>query len=136
MAQRVHLDLIEQGSEVWNQWRRDNPDVRPDLYAAHLPNADLSGMNLSAAILAVAVLYRADLSGADLRGADVSSANLMEATLRRANLHGADLAGADLQVDAVEDLDRPHPGAKPLDAQHPLGAHRSTTTWSPSRRTS
>ncbi|HIC69890.1 MAG TPA: pentapeptide repeat-containing protein [Candidatus Latescibacteria bacterium] len=94
VAQRVHVDLIEQGSEVWNQWRRDNPDVQPDLYAAHLPNADLSGMNLSAAILAVAVLYRADLSGADLRGADVRSANLMEATLRRANLLGADLSGA------------------------------------------
>ena len=50
--------------------------------------------------------------------------------------HGVDLAGADLQVDAVEDLDGPHPGAEPLDAQHPLGAHWSTTTWSPSKRTS
>ena len=44
MAQQEHVDLIEQGSEVWNRCRRDNPEVRPDLYAAHLPNADLSDM--------------------------------------------------------------------------------------------
>jgi len=94
MAQQEHVDLVEQGSEVWNRWRRDSPDVQPDLYAAHLPNADLSGMNLSGAILSVAVLYRADLSGANLRGADISSANLMEASLRRADLREADLRGA------------------------------------------
>ena len=50
--------------------------------------------------------------------------------------HGVDLTGAYLQVDAVEDLDGTHPCAEPLDPQHPLGGHWSTTTWSPSRRTS
>ncbi len=47
MANREHVTLIEQGAAVWNQWRRDHPEVRPDLYAAHLSSTDLSGMNLA-----------------------------------------------------------------------------------------
>ena len=94
MANQEHVSLLKQGAEVWNRWRRDHPDVRPDLYAAHLSNADLRGMNLSSASLTIAILYRADLGEADLRGADVSSANVMQAKLPGANLHGVDLRGA------------------------------------------
>lgn len=31
MANQEHLDIVKQGVEVWNQWREENPDVRPDL---------------------------------------------------------------------------------------------------------
>ncbi len=59
MANQEHVDLINRGAQVWNQWRQDHPELRPDLYAAHLKNADLSGMNLSSATLTVAILYKA-----------------------------------------------------------------------------
>ena len=94
MANQEQVSLINQGAQVWNQWRQDHPEVRPDLYAAHLKSTDLSGMDLSSATLTVAILYRADLSQTDLHGADVSSANLMEATLPGANMNQVDLRGS------------------------------------------
>ena len=54
-------EILAQGVSVWNKWRINNPDVRPDLM-----HADLRG---------------ADLSGADLRGADLSGADLRDAYL-------------------------------------------------------
>ena len=50
--------------KAWNEWRRDNPGVTPDLRGADLSGADLRGADLRGADL-----YGADLRGADLRGA-------------------------------------------------------------------
>jgi uncharacterized protein YjbI with pentapeptide repeats len=106
MADPEHLKIIQQGVEVWNEWRGKNRDVRPDLVGADLREASLSGADLSVADLSVAdlsgaFLYKANLSGADLREASLSetyltSAVLKQADLREAYLHKADLRGADL----------------------------------------
>lgn len=71
MANPEHLAKLKEGVAAWNEWREQNPDIRPDLSAA-----DLSSANL----------YAADLSSADLRGANLSWANL-----RGANLTDADV---------------------------------------------
>jgi len=39
MANQEHLDILKQGLEVWNQWREENADIRPDLSDAELPGA-------------------------------------------------------------------------------------------------
>lgn len=96
MANQKHLDLIDQGMAVWNEWRENNPEERPDLSEADLSGADLSWANLSGANLSDTYLCRADLSGAYLSGADLSRANLNGADLKWANLNGANLNGADL----------------------------------------
>lgn len=36
MANQEHLKILNRGVEYWNQWRKDNPDVRPDLRGANL----------------------------------------------------------------------------------------------------
>jgi len=56
-----------------------------------LSNADLSGIDLS-----YAVLFQVNLSGADLRGADLGDAALHGTNLAGADLSGADLSDADL----------------------------------------
>ena len=89
MANSEHVVLLSKGSELWNQWRRDHPDIVPDLRVAHLRQADLCDMDLSGAILSVAILHSADLTGADLRGADLSRADLRGINLRHAILEGA-----------------------------------------------
>ena len=101
MANPEHLKILKKGVEVWNKWRMRNPDVKPDLSGANLSDAllswaDLRGADLSRANLIGAVLFRANLSGADLRVTDLSEANLREADLREANLRHADLSSADL----------------------------------------
>jgi uncharacterized protein YjbI with pentapeptide repeats len=95
MANEEHVALLKQGWEVWNVWREDNPDVRPDLGEADLGGADLDWADL----------YWADLYWADLRGASLVRANLSEAILNRADLRGADLNRADLSKARLNDAD-------------------------------
>jgi len=54
MANEEHVAPLKQGVDAWNVWRRDKPDVVPDLRkaglrGANLSKADLSGMGLRAA---------------------------------------------------------------------------------------
>ncbi len=106
MANKEHVALLKERVNGWNQWRRENSEIRPDLGRANLNGVDLteanlSGANLSDADLHEATLHEATLRGADLRRtnlnkANLSSADLNEATLREATLRGADLSNADL----------------------------------------
>jgi Pentapeptide repeats (8 copies) len=105
MANKEHVAKLKEGVTAWNAWRKENPDIQPDL----------SGANLSDARLWGAVLKDANLSGADLRGAafnggDLSKTNLRGADLRGAhlrdaNLSWADLRGADLEAATLVDVD-------------------------------
>jgi len=107
MANQQHVDILRDGVQEWNLWRREEPAIRPDLSRA----------GLSGAILAGAYLYDADLGGADLRQAYLRSANLMGAYLDGASLRRADLGGADLSRADLSGAD--------LREAHLLGAHLS-----------
>ncbi|MDQ1593262.1 MAG: hypothetical protein QOG71_3889 [Pyrinomonadaceae bacterium] len=102
MANPEHLEILKQGVEVWNKWRKEHlvirvPDLRDaNLISAKLFSADLRGANLSGSHLRDAYLGGANLSGADLRDAILIRAHLSTATLASANLTGADLSGANL----------------------------------------
>ena len=106
MANQEHLDLLRQGVEVWNQWRKEDAENIPDLKEAYLGgthlvgvclrNARLTQANFSAAHLGGADLCSVDLGGASLRSTDLRGANLRSANLTGANLTGAYLGGADL----------------------------------------
>ncbi len=88
------LGLLEQGADVWNEWRAANPAAAPSfrgrkLRGLDLTNADLSDLDLTDTDLRGTVLNRAALAGARLNGA-----NFFKATLQDADLRGADLRGA------------------------------------------
>jgi uncharacterized protein YjbI with pentapeptide repeats len=102
VANPAHEALLRQGLEGWNQWRRQNRSVIPDLEGLAMSAANLSGADLSHALLSGAILIRARLVGADLRYADLREAQIHEADftdadLYRANLEGAVLPGAKLR---------------------------------------
>ncbi|MEE9144018.1 MAG: pentapeptide repeat-containing protein [Candidatus Binatia bacterium] len=107
MANKEQFTLLKQGVDVWNEWRKSNPEIRPDLSGANLFKMDLSEANLTDTNLQKAILRKADLyeatliganlQGADLFGADLRRADLYGADLLLANLRGADLYGADLR---------------------------------------
>ena len=52
MANEEHLKILKQGVEVWNRWRGENPETRPDLVDADLIGTDFVGMNLRGSDLA------------------------------------------------------------------------------------
>jgi len=119
-----HIDLLlgEKGPRAWDEWRRENPNIRPNLRGAYLEGKDLTYMdlrdanfrsaNLRGAKLWNANLNRADLSEAQLMDADLGHVTLREANLKNARLNGAtlrktdfykaDLSGADLSGSNLE----------------------------------
>jgi uncharacterized protein YjbI with pentapeptide repeats len=106
LVDQQQLDLLRQGRDVWNAWRKQHAEIHPDLSEADfshddLRGADLRGTDLSGADLRSTDLRHTNLSNADLRDADlsnasISGANLSNADLRDAVLRDADLTGANL----------------------------------------
>lgn len=96
MANRQQLSILKQGALPWNEWRKKNPDVRPDLREASLAGVNLRGANLSRANLEGAELTSTDLQEANLLGATAVEANFSEANLHKADLGFADLTFAQL----------------------------------------
>jgi uncharacterized protein YjbI with pentapeptide repeats len=115
MANKKQVAQLKQGVEAWNQWRRENPKIRPDLSRAVLIRATLSGADLRRTNLIDADLSYADLCGAQmmgaklreatLRGAELRKADLRRADLRQADLFGANLSGADLSQASLSGAD-------------------------------
>ncbi len=95
MANPEQLKKLKQGVEIWNKWRKRNPNIPIDLLKANLLKANLSGANLSGADLFDADLSSANLNYADLRGAHLSGTDFSSANLRVADLRGTDLSSAD-----------------------------------------
>ena len=75
------VELLKQGPGAWNFWRREHPEIQPDLTGAPLAEADLK---------------EADLILADLSQADLRRAKLARCKLAGARFAGADLTGAEL----------------------------------------
>ncbi len=105
MANQEHLDILRQGVEVWNQWRREHPEIQPDFSYADLRYRDFSGYDLSRANLeganfgevvvddvGVHIRYlhiRVKFIGANLEGANLLSTNFSGADLSAANFSEA-----------------------------------------------
>ena len=70
MASKKHVARLRQGVEAWNQWRRENPKIRPNLSRADLIRASLRGADLRRTGLGKADLSYADLSRAQMSGAN------------------------------------------------------------------
>jgi len=96
MANTKHLAKIKQGVAAWNEWRKGNTEVMPDLSGADLIRASLSRAELSWANLRGASLSWATLRGTNLSASDLIWADFRDADLRGAQLQGTDLGGADL----------------------------------------
>lgn len=96
MANRQQVSTLKQSIATWNEWRKQNPDSRPDLREANLSGVMLRQANLSQANLGEADLSGADLGEANLAGATLWGAALNEAKLCRTDLGFADLTYADL----------------------------------------
>src|SRR5438067_1017076 len=100
MAKQQQLDLLQQGVDAWNTWRRQHEEVRPDLHDAELYGADLSGANLSKSRMGETTLGNVDLRtvkgletiihlGPSTIGTDTisrSEGDIPEVFLRRAGL--------------------------------------------------
>lgn len=128
MANQEHHDILKQGVEVWNKWRKTHPEIQPDLRdatlvgvtlkGANLRDVDLSGANLRGVNLSNAILVRADLHGANLSRATLVKANLSEALLNEAYLVGSILRDATLVRTNFSDATLSHANLSGADLSH------------------
>ena len=72
MANEEQLELIKQGVDPWNRWKRQHAD-----------KADLSGVDLRGTNLSLAELHQADLNTTNLSGVNFSKAYLYGADLKK-----------------------------------------------------
>jgi uncharacterized protein YjbI with pentapeptide repeats len=97
VADQEQVKLLKRSVEEWNEWRKKNPNTRPDLSKADLSGANLIRANLRwvnfcEANLRRTLLGETDLSMAVLFKADLSGANLVRANLLLTQLSKADLS--------------------------------------------
>ncbi len=97
MANEEHLNILRQGVDVWNTWRRENTTERPDLQGANLAGANLRGVNFLGFLGANGAYQRTNLQNANLKGADLEDANLRTTNLQEANLQDTNLVHTDLR---------------------------------------
>jgi uncharacterized protein YjbI with pentapeptide repeats len=76
MANEEHLAILQQGVNEWNKWRKENPEIEPDLSNATLYEQNLNYVNLSNSNLSGIIL-----TGSELKGADFSNSSLYKAFL-------------------------------------------------------
>jgi hypothetical protein len=115
MANSEQLEILMQGVEVWNTWKKENGNVMIDLARANLHGAQLKGVQLYEADISEADFSEANLINSDLgstnarnanfSGADIRWADLTEANFSGAILRGAKLVGSNLSETCFEDAD-------------------------------
>ncbi len=112
MANPEHVEIIRQGVEKWNEWRKNNPLISPDLSHANLENANLIGVDFDGywnrtldGSESYCYLHNANLSKADLSNAKMRGALLIGTNLKGANLCNADLSRFWPDRDISEDTD-------------------------------
>ena len=70
MANKQHLAKLKEGKEAWNQWRTDNPTVKPNLKGATLREKNLEGFDFS----------HTDIRGTNFEETYLKGANFTKAT--------------------------------------------------------
>jgi uncharacterized protein YjbI with pentapeptide repeats len=81
MANSTHLKILHKGATTWNEWRRKQERVIPDLSGAKLKDLSLRYLDLSDAKLDRANLKRATLHHANFSRANLDGANFQDASL-------------------------------------------------------
>lgn len=79
MKSDKQIALLKRGKSAWNAWRKSNPAEIP-----HFEEADLRGLDLTGCDLSNALLNGADLTGATITESIFNGASLASASLRNA----------------------------------------------------
>jgi len=97
MANVEHLQLLEKGSDAWNNWRKQgsNVTIPMDLTGADLSNLDLGNYELFMTDFTDANLFEATL-GNNLVYCTFKNADLTKIFFRAPNFYKSDLSGARL----------------------------------------
>jgi hypothetical protein len=98
MGNKEHEKILKTDLDVWNQWRRNHPYLRPDLSNTDLTRMELYVEPVIRQVPDFSTQTRAlQFTVLNLRGANLRGANLTEAHIDSADLTSADLQDANLR---------------------------------------
>ena len=66
MANLEQLIILRQGTDIWNKWRQQNPNIEINLSYTNLTETNLAGTNLTRTNLTKTDLKKACIIGARL----------------------------------------------------------------------
>ena len=107
-----HVDILNKGAKTWNAWRKENPEIIPDLSNYYFVYAkdevpDLNGVNLSHANLKGAYIqgndrdwpdeYAPFFENSNFEFADLSESYMFRTKFNNANLRNTNLTNANIQ---------------------------------------
>ena len=105
MPNQEHFEIVKQGVDEWNQWRKENPEIEPDLSEIDLSDLKLNNANLSDTDLRRSILRNTDFRGASLVRADLRAANINKASFNLAKLRKANFSEAYLRESDLSEAD-------------------------------
>src|SRR5712692_3307193 len=105
MANQEHLDILNQGVDVWNKWRDETFFGEPQLKGVNLSGVNLRSVNLSESELSKANFRQALLDKAELWGANLTEADFSFADLKGAELEGAILVNTNFSEANLSETD-------------------------------
>ncbi|MGD9362641.1 MAG: toll/interleukin-1 receptor domain-containing protein [Desulfobacterales bacterium] len=105
MPNQEHFEIVRQGVDEWNQWRKENPEIEPDLSEIDLSDMKLNNANLSDTDLRRSILRNTDFRGASLVRADLRAANINKASFNLAKLRKANFSEAYLRESDLSEAD-------------------------------
>jgi len=81
MANQEHVEILKQGVDVWNKWRKENTRFNPNLSSINLNGRYLSGANFTSTDFSHSIVSNANLSNCNfshsfLFDTDFSNSNL------------------------------------------------------------
>lgn len=105
MANPEHLKILRQGIETWNQWRKEHPEVEPDLSETTFVEDNLSKANFTKTNFTRAQLWNVCLWEANLGGVNLEETNLWLTNLHNTNFKGATFQNASLFYSVFANVD-------------------------------
>lgn len=97
MANEQHLMQYKDNFDRWDEWRKQNPEIKPDLRDGSFSDMDLKFSDLSHADLRGASFMKCDLAQSDFECANLEGANLWDSTLQYTSFVGANLRHVNLR---------------------------------------
>ncbi len=76
MTNRKHVDILNNGVKAWNKWRKEYPEIKPNLRRLKRINSKLNGVDFSNTNLVDANLSHSELLDANFNDATLIGINL------------------------------------------------------------
>jgi len=86
MSNYEHVEILKKGVENWNEWRKKEPDIEPDLEDEDFFCMNLQKINLKGALLEGANFHYSDLQHSNFERAIIGDTKIRCADLRHATI--------------------------------------------------